>query len=385
MRSKNIPYIEGIDHIRAFASLMVVFHHGLWTFHRKWDPPGLTEDNWFRTDNPFFSIVIETHIVVTMFFVLSGLVFSLAGEGREIHYGKFLKNRALRVLPLYWGLIFYGMAVFPERVNFVGLLSSMTLLGNTLAALNLWPISVAFWTVAIELQFYLIFPFLNRILNRDGPRPLLALLAFVVLLRLVGFFMTNSIRDLNYWHLPGRLDAFLLGMLVARQVRRRKLFELHPAWGLLGFGVLFSTTFALNRLGGYPVQTWWKALWPLVEAVVCTVFVITYIAASRVLPKILGRVLRGLGELSFSTYLVHFMLVQVMFDHGFLWDLRPLGLSAFDAALVNTLVFLIPATLFLSALAYFGIEAPFMRMRVRYVYRAGESGAGGGAGRPSDG
>lgn len=368
MRSKNIPYIEGIDHIRAFASLMVVFHHGLWTFHRKWDPPGLVEDNWFRTDNPLFSIVIETHIVVTMFFVLSGFVFSLAGEGREIHYGRFLKNRALRVLPLYWGLIFYGMAVFPERVNFVGLLSSMTILGNSLAALNLWPISVAFWTVAIELQFYLIFPFLNRILNRDGPRPLWILLAFVVVLRLVGFFMTRSIRDMNYWHLPGRLDAFLLGMLVARSVRRRRLLEIHPAWGIAGAALLFGTTFTLNRLGGYPVQAWWKALWPTVEAFVCTFFVITYIAASRVFPKVVARPLRALGELSFSTYLVHFMLLQVMFDHDFLWDLRAHGWSAFETALLNTLLVLMPATLFVSTLAYFSVEAPFMRMRVKYVY-----------------
>jgi len=376
VRSKNIPYIEGIDHIRAFASLMVVLHHGLWTFHRKWDPPGLVEDNWFTTTNPLFGIVIETHIVVTMFFVLSGFVFRLAGEGREIHYGKFLKNRALRVLPLYWGLIFFGMAVFPERVNVVGALASLTIFGNSLAALNLWPISVAFWTVAIELQFYLIFPFLNRIMNRDGRRPIIVLLLFVVALRLVGFFLTRSIRDLNYWHLPGRLDAFLMGMLVAGVVRRRKLLEIHPAWALAGLVALFGTTFALNRLGGYPVQAWWKALWPAVEAVVCTFFVVTYIAGSRVLPRWLGRALRGLGELSFSTYLVHFMLLQVMFDHDLLWDLRRFGWSAFHAALANTLLFLVPATLLLSAMAYFAIEAPFMRMRVRYVYRTADDPGG---------
>ena len=46
MRSKNIEYIAGVDHIRAFASLLVVFHHSFWLIHRRWESPGLTPDTW---------------------------------------------------------------------------------------------------------------------------------------------------------------------------------------------------------------------------------------------------------------------------------------------------------------------------------------------------
>ena len=84
MRSKNIEYIAGVDHIRAFASLLVVFHHSFWLIHRKHDPPGLSNETWIVTDTPLWSLAIETHIVVTMFFVLSGFMFSLVGAGREI-------------------------------------------------------------------------------------------------------------------------------------------------------------------------------------------------------------------------------------------------------------------------------------------------------------
>ena len=96
----------------------------------------------------------------------------MGAADRELAYGPFIRNRLLRVFPLYLTLVFFGMAVFPERTNLVGVLSSSTLLGNTIAGANFWPVSTTFWTVAIELQFYLIFPFLNTFLNRDGARPL---------------------------------------------------------------------------------------------------------------------------------------------------------------------------------------------------------------------
>lgn len=370
MRSKNIEYIAGVDHIRAFASLLVVFHHSYWLIHRRWDPPGLTNDTWITTDNPLWSLAIETHIVVTLFFVLSGFMFSLVGAGREIRYLPFMRNRALRVAPVYLALLFFGMAVFPERTSWVGFIASASILGNSLAALNLWPISTTFWTVAVEVQFYVIFPFLNTFLNREGAKPLLYLLAFAIALRLVGFLVGNSVRDMNYWHLPGRIDAFILGMLLARAHLRYKLAERSPWLILLGLVSLLGCTFALNRLGGWPVQEWWKALWPTVEAVACTIFVFCYLSFARALPRLVSKPLAFLGELSFSTYLCHFMVMQGLHDHGLLFDFHTsLGWSPHMDAAANTCLVVIPASLFLSFLAYNGIEAPFMRLRGVYVQR----------------
>lgn len=368
VRSKNIDYIAGIDHIRAFASLLAVFHHSYWLIHRKWDPPGLTHDTWIVTDNPLWSLTIEVHIVVTMFFVLSGFLFSLVGAGREIRYLPFMRNRVLRVFPVYIAVLMFGMAVFPERVTWVGFISSATVLSNSIAALNLWPVSTTFWTVAIELQFYLIFPFLNTFLNREGAKPLLYLLAFAVVLRLVGFAIGNSVRDMNYWHLPGRIDAFLLGMLLARVHLRYKLADRTPWLIIPGLVALFGCTFTLNHIGGWPAQAWWKALWPTVEAIACVIFVPCYLSFSRVLPRLLSRLFAFLGSLSFSTYLCHFMVMQALYDHGILLDLHnALGWSAHADALANTTLVIIPASLFVSYLAFNGIEAPFMRLRGYYV------------------
>ncbi len=374
MRSKNIGYIAGVDHIRAFASLLVVFHHSYWLIHRKFDPPGLTNETWITTDNPIWSLAIETHIVVTMFFVLSGFMFSLVGAGRDIRYLPFMRNRALRVAPVYLAILFFGMAVFPERVSWVGFVASASIMGNSLAALNLWPVSTTFWTVAVEVQFYIIFPFLNTFLNREGAKPLLYLLAFAIALRLVGFLIGDSVRDMNYWHLPGRIDAFILGMLLARIHLRHKIAARSPWLIIPGLLALFSCTFSLNRLGGWPSQQWWKALWPTVEAVACTVFVFGYLSFARRLPKAISKVLAYLGALSFSTYLCHFMVMQGLYDNGLLIDFHErLGWSAHMDAGANTLMIVIPASLLLSFLAYNGIEAPFMRLRGVYVKRDREA------------
>ncbi|MCH9685381.1 MAG: acyltransferase [Deltaproteobacteria bacterium] len=370
MRSKNIEYIAGVDHIRAFASLLVVFHHSFWLIHRKWDPPGLTNDTWIVTDNPIWSLAIETHIVVTMFFVLSGFMFSLVGAGRDIKYLPFMRNRALRVFPVYLALLFFGMAVFPERVNWVGFLSSASFMGNSMAALNLWPVSTTFWTVAVELQFYIIFPFLNTFLNREGAKPLLYLLAFAIGLRLVGFLIGTSVRDMNYWHLPGRIDAFLLGMLLARAHLKYRVAARSPWLIVPGLVAFFGCTFTLNHLGGWPAQVWWKALWPTVEAMACVVFVFGYLSFARRLPSFISRALAYLGALSFSTYLCHFMVMQGLYDHGLIIDFyNGFGWSAYADAAANTLLIVIPASLLLSFLAYNGIEAPFMRLRGVYVKR----------------
>jgi peptidoglycan/LPS O-acetylase OafA/YrhL len=370
VRSKNIEYIAGVDHIRAFASLLVVFHHSFWLLHRRWEPPGLTNETWITTSNPLWSLAIETHIVVTMFFVLSGFMFSLVGAGREIRYLPFMRNRMLRVAPVYLAVLFFGMAIFPERVTWVGFVASATIMGNSLAALNLWPVSTTFWTVAVELQFYLIFPFLNTFLNREGAKPLLYLLAFAIVMRLAGYAVATSVRDMTYWHLPGRIDAFILGMLLAR-VHLRRGDTGHSPWLLLpGLAALFGCTFALNRLGGWPAQEWWKTLWPTVEAAACVAFVYGYLGFSRVLPRRVSRVLGFLGELSFSTYLVHFMVMQGIYDRGLVLDLHTtLGISAELDAAANTLLLVMPASLLVSLLAYNGIEAPFMRLRGVYVQR----------------
>lgn len=404
--SKNIAYIEGLDHLRGFAAFMVLFHHGFWVSLGMHYPPPVTWNNWPKAENPLFAPLIETHVFVTVFFIVSGFIFTLVGFDKHIAYGKYMRNRVLRVMPVFLTALFFGVALFPEQFEWDRFLTTATIFGDMSgAALRLHPVTTAFWTVAVEFQFYLIFPFLIAIMNRQGPKPLVWMIALMLGLRTVGFFLGDSIRDLHYWHLiPGRLDAFLIGMLGARIWLRWKddprARELGEAPGLvkglvralrerpgLSFAtalvVFFAWEWFLSQSGGYPKQAWWKIWAPTWESLVCLLLVLSYVAVAPKLWAPLKRAFAFFGDMSFSTYICHFMVVGLVIGDPLERERMPglmlpfhewfPGIPPMLDATLNTLLLAFPAAIALSLLFFNGVERPFMRLRTRYVSEAKES------------
>lgn len=401
--SKNVKYIEGLDHLRGFGAFLVLFHHSYWICKGVREPPMMTWDNWETAQNPLWAIFIESHIAVGLFFVVSGFIFTLAAAGRQISYGKYMRNRCLRVMPVFFAVLFFGLALFPAKYSLTGVLGSSTIFADMIPftrEMDLHPVSTAFWTVAVEFQFYLIFPFLIAVMNRQGVRPIFFLGLFMIALRAAGFVLGDSVRDLIYWHLiPGRLDQFLIGMFGARFYLRIKddprAEGLGPAgplvsalvklwkrymslWVVAGTAGMFVWTWAVNAGGGYPAQTWWRIFTPTAEAAVCLFFILSYICFAHHIPGLLKRVFAFFGDLSFSTYICHFLVVGIVAGdvtgqniHGggimFDWSRWIPGISAHWDAVLNTLLVTYPIAILLSYLCFNGVEGPFMRLRARYV------------------
>lgn len=410
MESHNVRWVDGLDHLRGFGAFLVLFHHSYWICRGIREPPMMTWDAWQTTDNPLWSIFIESHLAVGLFFIVSGFVFTLAAAGREMSYLKYLRNRLLRVFPVLLFVLLFGLALFPARYSLSGVISSLTLFADLLPftrEMDLHPVTTAFWTVGVEFQFYVLFPFLAAIMNREGVRPLVFLVLFMIALRTAGFVLGDSVRDLVYWHLvPGRLDQFLIGMLGARfWLRWRedpRVARLGPSpwsdrlaaqwrrggafWVVPGTVVLFAWTFTVNRAGGYPAQAWWRIFTPTTEALVCLVFALGYLACVHRVPARIGRVFAFLGDLSFSTYMCHFFVVAIVAGdvtgqslHGggilFDWSRVFPGIGAHGDAVLNTLLLTYPISILLSYLCFNAVEGPFMRLRTRYVREASEGTA----------
>ena len=398
--SKNIAYVEGLDHLRGFAAFMVLFHHGFWVSLGMRNPPPMTWNNWPKAHNPLFAPLIETHVFVTVFFIVSGFIFALVGFDKQIHYGKYMRNRVLRVMPVFLTALFFGIALFPERFEWDRFLTTATIFGDmSEAALRLHPVTTAFWTVAVEFQFYLIFPFLIAIMTGQGPKPLVWMIALMLGLRTVGFFLGDSIRDLHYWHLiPGRLDAFLVGMLGARLYMRWKedprVASLGPSnrlwlsvvealrghpWTSFACGmfVILGWEWFLSQSGGYPKQAWWKIWAPTWESLVCLLVVLGYLAVAPKFWAPLKRLFAFFGDMSFSTYICHFMVVGLVIGDPLERERMPGMMLPFNEwfpgippmldATLNTLLLAFPAAIALSLLFFNGVERPFMRLRTRYV------------------
>jgi peptidoglycan/LPS O-acetylase OafA/YrhL len=398
--SLNVSYVEGLDHLRGFAAFMVLFHHGFWVSLGMHYPPPITWNNWPKATNPLFAPLIETHVFVTVFFIVSGFIFTLVGFDKRISYAKYMRNRVLRVMPVFLTALFFGLSLYPDRFEWGKFLATVSIFGDMgSSVLSLHPITTAFWTVAVEFQFYLIFPFLIAIMTQQGPRPLVWMIALMLGLRVVGLFLGDSIRDLNYWHLiPGRLDAFLVGMLGARLYMRWQgdsrvaaLGESSPFWqGIVaalrerpwtsfafGLGILLGWEWFLSQSGGYPKQAWWKIWAPTWEALVCLVFVLSYLAIAGKLWSPVKRLFAFFGDMSFSTYICHFMIVGLVIGDpldreampGMMLPLHEWfpGIPPMLDATINTLLLAFPAAIALSLLFYNGVERPFMRLRIRYV------------------
>jgi peptidoglycan/LPS O-acetylase OafA/YrhL len=357
-RSKNVRYLPGVDHLRALAALLIVVYHGVQQISGRPFP---------RASDPASALVFEGHTAVALFMVLSGFILTFGADLSPVRYGAFMRNRVLRVVPMYLVVLLVGMYTFPGQYSIGGVWQYLTLQATPpfdVAQFGAW--SALLWTVSIEFQFYLLFPFLLRFLQRYGVRYLLGVLALTNVLRLMSAASNRaSIRDLSYFSIVGRLDQFVLGMLGAWLIRRGTVrLTAGRAWMALGSGsaAVLGAIWAFNRNGSFLSNAPWKAPWPLLEGGAWAIFVVAYVVLSE---RWSGRWIRWVafpGIVSYSVYLVHFVFVDlVVRRHWHVFDSSRLNAAALTVAVV------LPATLAVATLSYLVIERPFMQLRVRYV------------------
>lgn len=267
MQSKNIHYIPAIDQIRGVAAIWILFYHAyqlIGSFVKSNQPfSGISK--WEFTNNPLLIPLIEGHTAVALFMVLSGFIFTYGAFGKKINYKGFITNRFLRIYPLYLTLIVVALAASPKAFDLLSLLCMLLPLAD-FQSLETGPLTAMAWAIGVEFQFYLLFPLLYK-LSADKPFKTIALwLLAVNVLRLLAIILGGSARDLAYWHLAGRIDQFLLGMLAAFWLKH----YLPPAITcrrLFLFSIPLSLLFLIiyHFLGGWPSTGGWKAVWPTIE------------------------------------------------------------------------------------------------------------------------
>lgn len=362
--SPNRAYLPEIDQLRGIAALLVFFYHGFQILGAQlahgvaFDP----EKHWIISRNPIIATIEEGHSGVALFIVLSGFILSIGTVGRSMNYGRFLIARLLRIYPL---LLVFAAAAFAIAPTDLSSLIATILPIRTADALH-GDFVEMFWAVAIEFQCYLIFPFLILFSNRLGTRFLVQVVAVAIVLRcLVVFSNEANAQDIGYWTVLGRIDQFCLGMVAARlyllrgwQAPIRSIFLIPAALGVL------LSLWAFNRVGGWPVTSHWKLLWPTGEGCLWAAFTLCYLRAAAALPKILATPLTRLGVISYSLYLVHFVVINICMRNGMF--IRMTGTAYYDALLTTAFVAL-PIAIAISVLLYGTIERPFMQLRPRYV------------------
>jgi peptidoglycan/LPS O-acetylase OafA/YrhL len=194
-----------LDAVRGLAALWIVGHH-------------------FTYPGPFYEAFFYTGwISLEFFFVLSGYLITtivLENGGREGFFRTFYSRRALRIWPIYY-LFLLAVLVVHRFVPGIGPIDGlpfyMTFTQNTELYVFRTPHPFLYvfditWSLAIEEQFYILWPLLVILLTAGGRRSsrvtwLVALtVALSVTLRCLGF---------HEHLLLARADGFALGGLIA--------------------------------------------------------------------------------------------------------------------------------------------------------------------------
>jgi peptidoglycan/LPS O-acetylase OafA/YrhL len=366
LKSPNHSYLPGVDHLRAAAAVLVLFYHGLHllSFMPR-APGGDYRKLWVYSKNPFIALIEEGHSGVALFMVLSGFILSFGAIGRTIEYRPFLRNRLLRIYPLLLVMLAAGIAANPARYSLLGVIQSLLFQANLPGALSADPFSSMFWTVGVEFQFYLIFPFIHEFLDCEGVRWGIAMIALCNLLRLAAALVGSSNpQEIYYWQIVGRLDQFLLGMLAARVYARYKDVRLPWGWYSLAAGVaVLAMLTGFNQLGGWNSVGRWKCAWPTIEGLVWAAAITSYVAYAKHLPALVSKPLALVGTISYSMYLLNVSVFSVASQ---LFAYR-LGAHPNRQSQVFVAEVVLPILLAVSALSYYVVERPFLRLRVNYL------------------
>ena len=299
-----MKYRSEIDGLRALAVIPVIlFHSGLAAFS-------------------------GGYIGVDVFFVISGyLITSRIVDGLENHsfsLVSFYYARAKRILPALLTVVAIStlLAIYlmlPEGLSSFGksVIYSLSFLANFhflhsadyfAASSDKLPL-LHTWSLAVEEQFYLLFPMLLMATWGLGKRRLTYILVslFVIslLLSVVG---ARNFPHKNYFMLPSRMWELLAGSLsllyLSHQGSLGQLGSNHSrlkdGLSLLGVALIIYASLTLDSYTAYPGLA---TLLPVVGAVLIILFASVDGYCRRILQF---KPVVGIGKLSFSLYLWHF-------------------------------------------------------------------------------
>jgi peptidoglycan/LPS O-acetylase OafA/YrhL len=364
MHSLNLPYDPRIDQLRWLAATLVFLFHFQLEMRGLGGPP---------LSGPWAALVLEGHTGVGLFFTLSGFLFMRialvqAQHGRQIDYRAFVRNRMLRILPLYLTVFLVATSIGRDRFAPQDLLYLFASnLGH--APTSGTVVTGAAWTISLECTFYLLFPFLARFALERGQRYLWQLLALMAFFKLAAYGVNDNSTLMYFCTFVGRFDQFLIGMLAAMLFQQHhSRLRRHAPWLLpLAAALVMGDTALMHRLapfGAAPKSAFWIG-WSTVESAGWACLILTWTACRARLPaapRLLERLLCHGGKVSYSFYLFHMGLLHLLAQQVGL--LHPTGLDWLDAAILLAVCY--GAAWALATLGYHGIEAPFLRLRRPY-------------------
>jgi peptidoglycan/LPS O-acetylase OafA/YrhL len=303
-------HYPALDGLRGIAILLVVFYHN------------------FGFINYFFF----GWIGVDLFFVLSGFLITdilLKTRNSSNYLRNFYVRRVLRIFPLYYLALILFLVLIP---NFAPNILSLdyyvqnqfwfwTYLQNWLFIFHHIPSGTAalshFWSLAVEEQFYLVWPFIILLFKKTKTLIylLIALLVGVITLRFI--LWTYQIENLAYFNLYtfSRIDGICIGSLLAvLRTVNHKAINRYFTIIVLGLATLNFVFYFFNKQNQFS--------YPYLAIAGYTTFAVIFgllvnegvERQDTVISKFLSfQLFRFFGTISYSLYVFHWPLYLMLY------------------------------------------------------------------------
>lgn len=376
--SAQRSWYANIDGLRFFAVISVLLLHTLEIE---------TEYNWLdRAINRFRS---PLWLGVDLFFVISGFLITgiLLDSRRQGYFSRFYARRTLRIFPIYYLMLFVIFLVAVPLAKMLGVggetvdtlwsnqLWAWTYLQNVLQARGpeQLPGLGHLWSLAIEEQFYLVWPLFILAIRKSNPLAwVVGLLVAMPLLRwwlLTGDILdTWAIRRLTFT----QLDGFLCGAIAALGFRHVALGQLldRAAKPIMAVATAAFVGLFINY-GVYDGYYFGVSTWGYLATALGFMALLWKVTRPHLFGEGTSRLLQHpalvwVGKKSYAIYLFHWPVVKVLQERPdqFLLGHR-LKLGALDA-FINTGITL-GISCVLAAASWRLVEQPFNGLKERWT------------------
>ncbi len=320
-------YYPALDGLRGIAALLILWRHFL----------QLAPEHG-RILSLLFTWTGFSWVGVDLFFVLSGFLITgilVDAKFKQHYFRAFYGRRILRIFPLYYAVLIGVLLILPQFGVRTGIVPSAgiyywTYTSNFYMAVTGWNANYLshLWTLAIEEQFYLIWPlviFFARNMERLRYDLLWAFLS-VSVLRYVLHLFGVSFGTL-YLTTETHCDALLLGGYLALSLRSKNPKApngLRPnKW--VAMGLLALALFIFNESDSFDGFTNLPILLTLCNVITLPVWSILFVwlIYAAILPSsgniyliFSHKALRWFGKYSYALYILHVPIAYMLLRSG---------------------------------------------------------------------
>ena len=349
-------YYPSLDGLRGIAILMVILYH--FSFNRFLRP---------------FHFLINGELGVNIFFVISGFLITTLLLKEKLAYGKislkrFYTRRALRIIPvayLFLIILIILNNLYKIKLPASAFISSFLFYKNF--PYQFEPYSGHFWSLAAEVQFYLIFPFL---LVWNTNRYMIIVISIVIVvpvISILGFYHAGFLYSNHTIHLVTQITMYsfwngpfiiLIGSLASIFLFKGVIsIEKNKGNYFLSFLLLLIAITISNKLAVF----YSKYLSEYVSAILIAWIILLNLKKSGLLSAILTNpVFVKVGIISYSLYVWQELFVG---NRSF-----PPWMKPFHNCPLGLFVMLKLVSVFLIAFAsYYFFEKKFLKIKIRFL------------------